>query len=68
MLAAINRILFATYVSKNASYAFGYAVAVAERFGTRVSTSIVPDEIPEGYISERGPRKNRGRSLFLKSR
>ena len=48
MLPQIRKILYATDLSPNARYAFGYAVSLAERYGAMITILHVVEEVPEG--------------------
>jgi len=45
MIPEIKRILYATDLSQNARYAFGYAAGIANRFGARITVLHVLEEI-----------------------
>lgn len=46
MIPEIGRILYATDLSKNSLYAFGYAVQVARQFGARITVLHVAESVP----------------------
>jgi nucleotide-binding universal stress UspA family protein len=46
MIPEIMRILYATDLSKNSLYAFGYAVQVARRFGAGITVLHVAESVP----------------------
>ena len=45
MIPEIKKILYATDLSENARYAFGYAASIANRFGARIAILHVLEEI-----------------------
>ena len=45
MIPDIKKILYATDLSKNARYAFGYAASIANRFGARITILHVLEEL-----------------------
>jgi nucleotide-binding universal stress UspA family protein len=45
MIPEIKKILYATDLSENARYAFGYAASIANRFGARITILHVLEEI-----------------------
>jgi nucleotide-binding universal stress UspA family protein len=45
MIPEIKKILYATDLSQNARYAFGYAASIANRFGARITVLHVLEEI-----------------------
>lgn len=45
MIPEIKKILYATDLSENARYAFGYAASIANRFGARITIIHVLEEI-----------------------
>ena len=58
MTQEIKRILYATDLSENSAYAFGYAVSLAKKYDAEITILHVIDETMESYISMLGAFPN----------
>ena len=58
MTQEIKRILYATDLSENSAYAFGYAISLAKKYDAEISILHVIDETMENYISMLGAFPN----------